>query len=309
MQVARQLAGRDPQLLLQPPTQPVVYRQRLPDVALSGQRLHQQSVPALTERRILDECSARAQRGAQFDSAETDACSGDAFVRAKPKLAQITPEPFDPFRLLADEESAAGDMQGDSRRTPRLGPRLSIYRGFSSMDRGPRRFEVDERVFREDELHHVAVAFDREGSTEPRQQRREAAVTAVRPQDTDELVARRGTSAMENEIGEKAASLAPRQRRLDPRAAEIRDQAAAQLDPHLRQPCANLAPTVRRYKIPSTIEGGAMAKVINCECGQVIRGETDEEVVGRAEEHVNRDHPELVGKITRDDLLAMAETV
>jgi predicted small metal-binding protein len=52
-----------------------------------------------------------------------------------------------------------------------------------------------------------------------------------------------------------------------------------------------------------------MTKVINCECGQVIRGETDEDVVGRAEEHVNRDHPELVGKITREDLLAMAETV
>jgi hypothetical protein len=52
-----------------------------------------------------------------------------------------------------------------------------------------------------------------------------------------------------------------------------------------------------------------MSKVINCECGQVIRGETEEEVVDLAEEHVNRDHPELVGKIARADLLAMAETV
>ncbi len=50
-----------------------------------------------------------------------------------------------------------------------------------------------------------------------------------------------------------------------------------------------------------------MGKLINCECGQVIRGETDDELLDRAEEHVNRDHPELVGKITRDDLLAMAE--
>ena len=50
-----------------------------------------------------------------------------------------------------------------------------------------------------------------------------------------------------------------------------------------------------------------MAKLINCECGQVVRGETDEELVANAEAHVNRDHPELVGKITRDDLLAMAE--
>jgi hypothetical protein len=42
--------------------------------------------------------------------------------------------------------------------------------------------------------------------------------------------------------------LPTRQRRLDPHAAEIRDQAAAQLDPHLRQACANLSPTVQRYK-------------------------------------------------------------
>ncbi len=52
-----------------------------------------------------------------------------------------------------------------------------------------------------------------------------------------------------------------------------------------------------------------MAKLINCECGQVVRGETDEELLAAAEEHVNRDHPELVGKITRDDLLGMAEEV
>ena len=48
-------------------------------------------------------------------------------------------------------------------------------------------------------------------------------------------------------------------------------------------------------------------KLINCECGQVIRGATDEELLRNAETHVQRDHPELVGKITRDDLLAMAE--
>jgi hypothetical protein len=53
--------------------------------------------------------------------------------------------------------------------------------------------------------------------------------------------------------------------------------------------------------------GGAMAMLINCECGRVVRGENEDELVAAAEDHVNRDHPELVGKITRDDLLAMAE--
>ena len=50
-----------------------------------------------------------------------------------------------------------------------------------------------------------------------------------------------------------------------------------------------------------------MGKLINCECGQVVRGESDEELLAAAEEHVNRHHPELVGKISRADLLAMSE--
>ena len=50
-----------------------------------------------------------------------------------------------------------------------------------------------------------------------------------------------------------------------------------------------------------------MAKLINCECGQVVRGETDDELVAAAEEHINRHHPDLVGKVSRDDLLGMAE--
>lgn len=50
-----------------------------------------------------------------------------------------------------------------------------------------------------------------------------------------------------------------------------------------------------------------MAKVINCECGYVARGETDDELIADAERHINRDHLDLVGKVSRADLLAMAE--
>ena len=49
-----------------------------------------------------------------------------------------------------------------------------------------------------------------------------------------------------------------------------------------------------------------MAKQINCECGQIVRGETDDELIANAEAHIDRDHPELVGKVSRDDLLGMA---
>lgn len=50
-----------------------------------------------------------------------------------------------------------------------------------------------------------------------------------------------------------------------------------------------------------------MARLINCECGQVVRGATDDEVVANAEAHIRRDHPDLVEKISREDLLGMAE--
>ena len=50
-----------------------------------------------------------------------------------------------------------------------------------------------------------------------------------------------------------------------------------------------------------------MAKLINCECGQIVRGDTDDELVKNAEAHINANHPEMIGKLSRDDLLAMAE--
>ena len=50
-----------------------------------------------------------------------------------------------------------------------------------------------------------------------------------------------------------------------------------------------------------------MAKVINCECGQAVKAETDDELVERVERHVESDHPELRGAMSREDILAMAE--
>jgi predicted small metal-binding protein len=50
-----------------------------------------------------------------------------------------------------------------------------------------------------------------------------------------------------------------------------------------------------------------MAKVINCDCGYVVRGETDDELVERAEQHIADQHPEMVGTMTREELLARAQ--
>ena len=50
-----------------------------------------------------------------------------------------------------------------------------------------------------------------------------------------------------------------------------------------------------------------MAKVINCECGYKVEGADDDELVANAEQHMQSDHPEMAGKMSRDQVLAMAE--
>ena len=50
-----------------------------------------------------------------------------------------------------------------------------------------------------------------------------------------------------------------------------------------------------------------MAKVINCDCGYTVRGETDDELLAEAHKHIDEAHPEMKGKVSDDDLLGQAE--
>jgi predicted small metal-binding protein len=52
-----------------------------------------------------------------------------------------------------------------------------------------------------------------------------------------------------------------------------------------------------------------MAKQITCECGAVITGETEDEVVAGAREHMRTDHPELLDKVSPEDLAGWVEEV
>jgi predicted small metal-binding protein len=56
-------------------------------------------------------------------------------------------------------------------------------------------------------------------------------------------------------------------------------------------------------------KGDPMAWMIKCECGEVARAETDEELISAVERHVQEQHPEMVGRLTRDQILEMAEVV
>jgi len=52
-----------------------------------------------------------------------------------------------------------------------------------------------------------------------------------------------------------------------------------------------------------------MAKQITCECGFVARSDSDTEVVEQIREHMRTDHPDLVERVSDDDLLGWIEEV
>jgi predicted small metal-binding protein len=56
-------------------------------------------------------------------------------------------------------------------------------------------------------------------------------------------------------------------------------------------------------------EGAAMAKAINCECGFVARGATDDEVVEVIRGHMATDHPALLASVDHADLYGWIEEI
>lgn len=50
-----------------------------------------------------------------------------------------------------------------------------------------------------------------------------------------------------------------------------------------------------------------MGRMIRCECGEVVRGEDDSQVLAAAHEHIEAKHPDLVTTINDSQLMAMAE--
>ena len=50
-----------------------------------------------------------------------------------------------------------------------------------------------------------------------------------------------------------------------------------------------------------------MAKVINCPCGYVVRGDTDEELLAGAHQHMEEAHADREQTPSDEELLASAE--
>jgi predicted small metal-binding protein len=49
-----------------------------------------------------------------------------------------------------------------------------------------------------------------------------------------------------------------------------------------------------------------MSKVINCPCGEAVRGDSDEELLSAAHQHMDEAHEDMTQRPSDDDLLASA---
>jgi predicted small metal-binding protein len=123
---------------------------------------------------------------------------------------------------------------------------------------------------------------------------------------------------VDDEICEQVTALPTGQLTIDPSTTHAGDEPSAELDPRPFWPwprtghSAKLAPKLTRNNVANrrgTKGGRGMAYVLNCDCGYVARGETEDELVDETTRHVEEVHPDLAGQISRDDLLAMAEEV
>jgi predicted small metal-binding protein len=50
-----------------------------------------------------------------------------------------------------------------------------------------------------------------------------------------------------------------------------------------------------------------MSRVLVCECGVSVRGETDEELIDNALDHLRSLHPAIAENVTREQVLEMSE--
>src|SRR4051794_20355092 len=102
---------------------------------------------------------------------------------------------------------------------------------------------------------------------------------------------------MQDEVRKEQAGLCAREPALDPFIVDRCHDTTAKLDSG-RQGSAKVKASTpddsRRSRIVgrnqeeeavSTIEGGPVSKVINCECGEVIQAESDDELVSKVELH------------------------
>ena len=235
-----QVGARDrAELVAQAHAQVLVGPQRLGDVAARGQRLHQQPVAALAERRRLDDRAAGALGGADARAAELERRAADPLERAQAQLLELAAAVLDPRVVVREQERRGGDVEHVVAGAADLRPVGRVEGGLGALEVGVGGLDVDPRVVRQRQ-RELAPALERsraERGADLRQQRGEHVVGAgrrvARPQQLDQLVARHRARPVPGQVGDDEPGLAAAQ--ADLAAADLDRHPPAQADADARQ--------------------------------------------------------------------------
>ena len=308
MQLLCRRARGHSELLAEPAAERVVDEERLGSVAARDERLHQEAVPALAVGSAGDQASRGALGRVELAPADLDAGTADELQRTDEDLSEPLPLLRDPGRVLTRQKLSDSDVLRHAGRAP--GARVVALgdQALRAVQALGRCFEVDPGSGGKRQLH-LAAALQRHDTAELREERAEpVGVWLLVPQHVRELVPGHGLVPPDGQKREREPPLASGQVVLDAPAVDPGDESAAELNPRLPQDFAKVAATWALHNPPTPLdEEDGMGKVINCECGEVIRANDDDELVQKVQQHVGESHPELVGKMSREDVLGMAE--
>jgi hypothetical protein len=309
----------DPQLLAQPHAKRVVGHEALRAVPAPVTDLHQQTGTALPEGSQLDEASRRPLRRVELGSSDADRRDSHQLESTNEGRLEGAPRRHRPGGGLSRKKRALTNVLCDARGCPGSLPLPSPGCALRAVQRRRRHLDVDPRIARQRESE-LRPSLDRHEPAELRQQRAHRRPGRRRsrllPEQVRDGLAVDRVPSLQHEVREQQTSLSPRELGLDAVTGDARDKGPAQLYPRLhpvnvlrRQGFANTAATMSQaghgYSA-DPIEGGTMGKRIDCECGEVVKADDDDELVAKVEAHVGAAHPELVGKMTREDVLGMA---
>src|SRR3954447_15165968 len=157
------------------------------------------------------------------------------------------------------------------------------------MQRGQRLFDIDAGVGRQGDAHAAATGeyVRPHRGAQLRQQHSERRGRGGRlpagPDRLDQLVAADRARPLEHEVREEHATLPAGKALLDAAALELAHEAPAELHVDVvraLQPRSNLSVNIRESPEPDNRPRyPPMARQITCECGEIVRGETEAEVV------------------------------
>ncbi len=238
MQRPRRLAGRGPELVAQQHAQGLVGGERLGDLAARRQRLHQQPVAGLAQRRRAHQLRGGALRAGGMRAAEREPGLRPQLERAQAHVLELAAALVHPGRVVAGQQPAAGDLDGLGRRRPTPPPRRRPRAPPAPARRPPRA--------RSTSISAPAGS----ASDSSRRPVRTSRPTAWRTFDSSALSASSGSAggrsghsapissprgtgrlAVERQQREHQRALAAGQPLLDPHAAELDLQPAAEPDP------------------------------------------------------------------------------